>query len=139
MKWLWLLVGFVLGCAVTAAAGLMYREYRRSKMVRVVDPFFEPCTPTSASSPYPLKHEKMLERHKDSVYIPPQAFDYDVNIEPLGGRYCIGWHGATRWFEYPPTAAEKDGDTLLVTLCLGGASRVSYRLRAVGQSLEFVD
>lgn len=97
------------------------------------------CALEPFSSHYPLQWEEFNHFQKTIVYAPPHGFDYNVNIYEHRGRYCIGWNGASRFFEYPPTGAAPEGNELAVTLCLGGNKRVTYRLVAVGQSLEFVD
>lgn len=128
-----LLVGFLAGCAVTSAAGMGYWYYRRTRN-HPPPPTFRQCIPAGVSSHFPLPYHEI-----DDKYVPPNTFDHRVNVLELDGRYCIGWRGASCWFSYPPIGACVQGDSLAVTLCLGGSEKVTYRVRPEGEQLAFTD
>lgn len=66
-------------------------------------------------------------------------FDYDVTMREQAGEFLIVWRGCTRKFGYRPVTAHVLGGKLIVTLCLGTDSTVTYALEAENGRLKFVD
>jgi hypothetical protein len=88
----------------------------------------------------PAEDALLVNLNSENGYLPPTAFDYNVKVIPLHGRWLLAWDGADMWLNYPPSKCVAVGPgELEVELCFGKGSHQTYRLRKDGERLVYAD